>query len=179
MMGMKSNERKLPKNVRIYYKNNYYGLVHVNNFLIKTKPYYSPEQAKYRIEFLRNIYQNVSNPFEFYMQDENRSEYKIERLLSKAQIKDSDSEIVFTYAYTGLENQKVYRYRGYVQNKMLFIEMINYVNGTWAYHCENYKGLVCDSRISNRYYNSLEECKDALLKSLDRKKYFKYQKSSL
>jgi hypothetical protein len=51
--------------------------------------------------------------------------------------------------------------------------MIELSSGEWVYHCENSRGMVCDSRISNRSYDSIEECKEALYQSLVRKNYFK------
>jgi Mor family transcriptional regulator len=85
---------------------------------------------------------------------------------------DYINEAPFFYSHTGLDGQKVYKFIGTIRNKNLYIELIDQ-NGEWVYHCENNKGLVCDSRISNRSYDSMLNCKIALHDSLERKKYFK------
>jgi predicted DNA-binding protein (UPF0251 family) len=82
------------------------------------------------------------------------------------------NEVPFTYSHTGLDGQRVYKFIGSIKSRILYIELIE-LNGEWVYHCENNKGLVCDSRISNRSYNSMLSCKVALYESLERKKYFK------
>jgi Mor family transcriptional regulator len=81
--------------------------------------------------------------------------------------------IPFVYSHTGIDNQKVYKFIGIIKGKNLYIEMIELSSGEWVYHCENSRGMVCDSRISNRSYDSIEECKEALYQSLVRKNYFK------
>lgn len=82
------------------------------------------------------------------------------------------NEVPFTFSHIGLDGQKVYKFIGSIKKRILYIELIE-LNGEWVYHCENNKGLVCDSRISNRTYDSMINCKVALYESLERKKYFK------
>jgi uncharacterized protein (DUF433 family) len=80
--------------------------------------------------------------------------------------------VPFTFSHTGMDGQNVYKFIGTIKSRTMYIELIE-LNGEWIYHCENNKGLVCDSRISNRTYDSIDACKKALNESLERKKYFK------
>lgn len=80
----------------------------------------------------------------------------------------SFERINFQYSYTGAEGQKVYTFKGYIKEKFYNIEMVEHPEKGWAYHAETKKMLICDSRISNKYYDNIEDCKKGLIKSFKR-----------
>lgn len=81
--------------------------------------------------------------------------------------------LYFRFSHTGAENQNVYIFKDYIKGRLYYIEMIEYPDKGWAYHAENGKELVCDSRIANKYYDSLDLCKKALIESFIRINYRK------
>jgi len=78
------------------------------------------------------------------------------------------NKLYFRYSHTGADDQKVYIFSDYIKTKYYYIEMIEHPDKGWAYHAENKREMICDSRISNKYYDSLEECKNALIDSFKR-----------
>lgn len=143
----------------------YYGCVSAFNKLYYTKFTDSLEDAEQMTIQLREKLQI----------DEIRMQMEIERLERKSKNiipkKSLSENYNFEYKYTGAEGQKVYSFTNNIFGRLLYMELIENPVGCWAYHVENRSNLVCDSRISNRYYDSMVECIKAMDASLKRKFY--------
>lgn len=154
------------RNVKRIYQNKqgkYYGCVFAFNKMYYTKAVESIEDAEDLLIELREKLQV----------EEIRQQIEIERLEkknNKVKISKSVAENYnFEFDHVGAENQRVYTFTNNVYNKYLYMELIENAVGCWAYHVESRGNLVCDSRISNRYYDSMFECIKAMDGSLKRK----------
>ena len=72
----------------------------------------------------------------------------------------------FIYSHTGAEDQKVYKYHNFIKSKLFYIELVDHPKTGWYFHCDSRGKNICDSRYAKRYFDSMEDCKKDLGKTL-------------
>jgi len=161
---METKERNV-KGIYVSKKGKYYGTAFAFNKLYYTKFTESIEDAEKLLVELRQKLQIDEIRRKIDKEINNK---KNKNIILKKCVSENYN---FEFKHTGAEGQRVYSFTNNIYNKYLYMELIENPVGCWAYHVESRGNLVCDSRISNRYYDSMVECIKAMDASLKRKFY--------
>jgi hypothetical protein len=73
----------------------------------------------------------------------------------------------YSLQHIGLENQKAWAVNFTLNNKVYYIELVEYTNGTIHYHIERKEKLIGDSRLTkNIFFNNFEDANKAALRKI-------------
>lgn len=152
------------KGIYKYKSGKYYGMVYNSKKFYYTKTSDDIEEVE---EWMHDLKHKLSI-------EELKAELDAEKQRRKEKRENINyyDKYDFKFKHIGAEGQQVYSFKGVVFNKFFYIELIQCQKKGWAYHAEGRYGFLIDSRISDKYYESMQDCIVALDNSL-KSKFFK------